>query len=433
MKKTLSQWLNKLGPGLITGAADDDPSGIATYSQGGAQYGFGTLWTLFITYPLMVGIQVISARIGCVTGCGLAANLAKTNSRGVTLSLVTLLLVANTINIGADLAAMADAVELVAGGPRHIYAVAFGMTCLLLQVFIPYQRYVSILKWLTLTLFAYVGTVFASHVPWGAVLHGTFAPKIEISQNYLLLIVAIFGTTISPYLFFWQAGQEVEELKVQHDGTSLRNSPEDARHYLRRINIDTLLGMAFSNIIAFFIMLTTAVTLYTHGVHDIQTSAQAAEALRPIGGEFTFLLFAGGIIGTGMLAVPVLAGSAAYAVAETFRWPSGLGLELKAAKDFYAIIALATMVGVLLDFSPIDPVKALLWSAVINGVISVPLMIAMMRLATQQEIMGKFVVSARLRWLGWLATGVMAVTVLAFGLFSLAEYFKLNWQFHSGH
>jgi len=427
MKKILFQWLNKLGPGLITGAADDDPSGIATYSQGGAQYGFGTLWTLLITYPLMVGIQVISARIGCITGRGLAANLAQTNSRGVTLSLVTLLLVANTINIGADLAAMADALKLVVGGPRHIYAVALGMTCLLLQVFIPYQRYVGILKWLTLTLFAYVGTVFASHVPWGEVLHGTLVPKIEISHNYLLLIVAIFGTTISPYLFFWQAGQEVEELAVQRNGASLHILPEDARHHLRRINIDTALGMAFSNIIAFFIMLTTAVTLYTHGLHDIQTSAQAAEALRPIGGEFTFLLFAAGIVGTGMLAVPVLAGSAAYAVAETFRWSSSLGLELKAAKGFYAIIALATLVGMLLDFSPIDPVKALLWSAMINGVISVPLMIAIMGIATQQKIMGKFVIGVRLKWLGWLATGVMAVAVLAFGLFSLAEYFKLGW------
>ena len=424
MKKTFSKWLNKLGPGLITGAADDDPSGIATYSQGGAQYGFGTLWTLLFTYPLMVGIQVISARIGCVTGHGLAANLAKTNPRGVTLSLVALLLVANTINIGADLAAMADAVKLVVGGPRHIYAVALGMVCLLLQVFIPYQRYVGVLKWLTLTLFAYVGTVFASHVPWGEVLRGTFVPKLEFSQNYLLLIVAIFGTTISPYLFFWQAGQEVEELAVQRDGASLHKLPEGAQQHLHRINIDTALGMAFSNIIAFFIMLTTAVTLYTHGVHDIQTSAQAAEALRPIGGEFTFLLFAAGIVGTGMLAVPVLAGSAAYAVAEIFNWSSSLGLELKAAKGFYAIIALATMVGMLLDFSPIDPVKALLWSAVINGVISVPLMIAMMGIATQKKVMGRFVIGVRLKWLGWLATGVMTVVVLAFGLTSLAEYFK---------
>lgn len=419
MKKTLSQWLNKLGPGLITGAADDDPSGIATYSQGGAQYGFGTLWTLFFTYPLMVGIQVISARIGCVTGRGLAANLALTHPRGVTYSLVGLLLVANTINIGADLAAMADAIKLVAGGPRQLYAVALGMVCLLLQIFIPYQRYVGILKWLTLSLFAYVGTVFTSHVPWSGVLQGTLLPRIEISQDYLLLIVAIFGTTISPYLFFWQAGQEVEELALQRDGVSLRKSPEDAQRHLHRINIDTTLGMAFSNIIAFFIMLTTAVTLYTHGVHDIQTSAQAAEALRPIGGEFTFLLFAAGILGTGLLAVPVLAGSAAYAVAETFRWSSSLSLELKSAKGFYAIIALATLVGTMLDFSSIDPVKALLWSAVINGVISVPLMIAMMRLATQKKIMGKFVISARLKWLGWIATVIMTVAVLAFGLSSM--------------
>ena len=219
MKKTLLLWLNKLGPGLITGAADDDPSGIATYSQGGAQYGFATLWTLLLTYPLMVGIQVISARIGCVTGHGLGTNIAKSNSRWVAMTLVALLLVANTINIGADLAAMADAIQLVAGGPRHIYAVALGLTCLLLQVFIPYRRYVRVLKWLTLTLFAYVGTVFASHVPWGAVLHGTLFPGIEISPDYLLLIVAIFGTTISPYLFFWQAGQEVEELEVRQSRT----------------------------------------------------------------------------------------------------------------------------------------------------------------------------------------------------------------------
>ncbi len=285
MKKTLHRWLNKLGPGLITGAADDDPSGIATYSQAGAQYGFGTLWTLLFTYPLMVGIQVISARIGCVTGRGLAVNLGKTNSRGVTISLVMLLLVANTINIGADLAAMADALALVIGGPSHIYAVAFGMICLLLQVFIPYRHYVGVLKWLTLTLFAYVGTVFASHVPWLDVLHGTLLPKIQHSQNYLLLLVAIFGTTISPYLFFWQAGQEVEELKLQRAGASLRRLPEDATQHLRRINIDTGLGMAFSQLIAFFIMLTTAVTLYTHGVHDIQTSSEAAEALRPVGGN----------------------------------------------------------------------------------------------------------------------------------------------------
>jgi Mn2+/Fe2+ NRAMP family transporter len=275
------------------------------------------------------------------------------------------------------------------------------MICLLLQVFIPYRRYVRVLKWLTLSLFAYVGTIFASQVPWGEVLNGMLMPKIEISPNYLH-IVAIFGTTISPYLFFWQAGQEVEELLVQRDGASLRKSPKEAQQHLRRINIDTALGMAFSNLIAFFIMLTTAVTLYSLDLHDIQTSAQAAEALRPIGGEFTFLLFAAGILGTGLLAVPVLAGSAAYAVAETFRWSSSLGMELKSAKGFYAIIAMATLVSVLLDFSSIDPVKALLWSAVINGVISVPLMIAMMRIVTQPKVMGRFVIGTRLKWLGWL-------------------------------
>jgi Mn2+/Fe2+ NRAMP family transporter len=338
-----------------------------------------------------------------------------------------LLLVANTINIGADLAAMGDAVQLVFGGPSHVYAVAFGMICLLLQVFIPYRHYVGILKWLTLSLFAYVGTVFASHISWLDVLHATLLPKIQHSQNYLLLLVAIFGTTISPYLFFWQAGQEVEELKLQRKGASLLRSPEDATHHLRRINLDTGLGMAFSQLIAIFIMLTTAVTLYTHGVHDIQTSSQAAEALRPIGGEFTFLLFAAGIVGTGMLAVPVLAGSAAYAIANTFRWSSSLSLELKEAKGFYTIIALSTIVGVLLNFSPIDSIKALLWSAVINGVISVPLMIAMMRMATQEKIMGRFAISVRLQWLGWLATAVMAITVLAFGVTSIAAHFRLKW------
>ena len=426
MKKYLSPWFKKLGPGLITGAADDDPSGIATYSQGGAQFGFGTLWTLLLTYPLMVGIQMISARIGCVTGQGLAANLLRVFPRWVTLALVALLLAANIINIAADLTAMADAVQLVVGGPRHVYAVAFGMACLLLQVFIPYERYVRVLKWLTLTLFAYVGTVFASDVPWGEVAHGTLVPKFEMSQSYLLLIVAIFGTTISPYLFFWQAAQEVEELKMRGGSAPLCQVPEKAQHHLRRIKIDTSLGMAFSQLIAFFIMVTTAVTLYTHGVHDIQTSAQAAEALRPIGGEFTFLLFAAGIIGTGLLAVPVLAGSAAYAVAETFNWSSSLGLELKAAKGFYAIIAFATLFGVLFDFSAIDPVKALLWSAAINGIVAVPLMIAMMHMATQRKIMGQFMISVRLKWLGWLATTAMAIAALAFGLFSLMEHYALT-------
>ena len=308
-------WLKKLGPGLITGAADDDPSGIATYSQAGAQYGFGVLWTMFFTYPLMVGIQVVSARIGVVTGRGLAENMRRSYPLAVTLPLVLLLLIANTINIAADIDAMADAMELVGAGTSHIYSVAFGMGCLLLQIFIPYERYVRILKWLTLSLFAYVGTVFAVDVPWHKVIAGTLLPHLKTQSDYVLLVVGIFGTTISPYLFFWQAGQEVEDKRARNARAHLSDAPENAAKHLKRIKWDTVIGMGFSNLIAFFIMLTTAATLYPAGVHDIQTSAQAAEALRPIAGEFAFAMFAAGIIGTGLLAVPVLAGSAAYAVA----------------------------------------------------------------------------------------------------------------------
>ncbi|HET7832011.1 MAG TPA: divalent metal cation transporter [Gallionella sp.] len=419
MTKLLPNWFKRLGPGLITGAADDDPSGIATYSQGGAQFGFGTLWTLFLTFPLMVAIQVISARIGCVTGKGLAANLVHFYPRRVAFTLVMLLLAANTINIAADLAAMAESVHLATGWPSHIFAVAFGVTCLLLQIFIPYKRYVRVLKWLTLSLFAYVGTVFASHVPWGEVARGVLVPDFEFSQHYLLVIVAIFGTTISPYLFFWQAGQEVEEMKTRGIHAPLCEVPRSGHLHLRRIKADTLVGMTISQVVAFFIMLTTAVTLYSHGVHDIQTSTQAAEALRPIGGEFTFLLFAAGIVGTGMLAVPVLAGSAAYAVADLFHWSSSLGLEFRAAKGFYAIIAFATLCGVLFDFTAVDPVKALIWSAAINGVVAVPLMAAMIYIAMQQKVMSKFVISTRLRWAAWLATAAMAFAAVSFGVVSL--------------
>jgi NRAMP (natural resistance-associated macrophage protein)-like metal ion transporter len=409
----------KMGPGLITGAADDDPSGIATYSQAGAQYGFGVLWTMFFTFPLMVGIQVVSARIGLVTGRGLAANMRRSYPLAVTLCLILLLLIANTINIAADLAAMADAVTLVAGGPRHFYAVAFGVGCLLLQVFIPYQRYVRVLKWLTLSLFAYVGTVFASHVHWAAVIANTLFPHVILQTNYVLLIVGIFGTTISPYLFFWQAAQEVEDIRADKVRNDLLDAPEHATQHLKRIKWDTVIGMGFSNLIAFFIMLTTAATLYPAGLHDIQTSAQAAEALRPIAGEFAFILFAAGIIGTGLLAVPVLAGSAAYAVAELMRKPASLGLKPSAAKLFYAIIAIATLFGMGLDFSNIDPIKALLWSAVINGIVAVPLMAALMHMSSQPGIMGRFIVSRRMNVLGWLATGVMAISVLILVTISL--------------
>jgi len=403
----------KLGPGLITGAADDDPSGIAAYAQSGAQFGYSLLWTLFLTYPLMVGIQVVSARIGRVSGYGLAGNIRRHYPKAVLYILVSLLLVANTINIGADLSAMADAAALVAGGPRHAYMLGFGLFCVLLQIFFSYARYVRLLKWLTLSLFAYVAVVFAIDLPWLEVVKGTFVPSLRMSADYLTAIVAILGTTISPYLFFWQASQECEDLHAVKADKPLHNHPEQAPRQLARIRIDTYIGMGFSNLIAFFIMLTAAATLNAHGVTDIESSAQAAESLRPIAGEFAFVLFASGIIGTGLLAVPVLAGSAAFAVAESFHWRSGLDLPPLRGARFYGVIAAATLLGVGLGFTKLDPIKALFYAAVLNGVIAVPIMVAMMRMASNPEIMGKFVVTRRLRILGWGATTVMAVAVAA--------------------
>jgi NRAMP (natural resistance-associated macrophage protein)-like metal ion transporter len=405
--------LRKLGPGLITGAADDDPSGIATYSQAGAQFGYQMGWTVVLTYPLMVGIQMVSARMGRVTGHGLASNIRRHFPRLVLYVVVAMLVIANTINVAADIAAMGDALELVVGGPPHGHAILFGVTSLLLQVFLPYQRYIRYLKWLTLSLLAYVAVVFTISVPWREAIAGIVWPRLELTAQALTVIVAVFGTTISPYLFFWQAAQEVEELNADPDASALRRDPLGARLHLRRIKIDTYIGMGFSNLIALCIIVSAAATLHVAGVRDIQTSAQAAEALRPIAGDATFLLFSLGIIGTGMLAVPVLAGSAAYAVTEAFEWKSGLDLKLVEAREFYAIIALATLGGVLLDFTPIDPIKALFWSAVINGVIAVPIMVVMMLLADDPRVMGAFTVTRRLKALGWLATWTMAAAVVA--------------------
>ena len=413
MRGTIRDWARQLGPGLITGAADDDPSGIATYSQAGAQFGFLTLWTIVFTYPLMVGIQLVSARIGRVTGHGLASNIGRNFPRPVLHGIVVLLVVANTINIAADIAAMGDALQLVVGGPSHVYVVVFGTACLLLQVFLTYQRYVRYLKWLTLALLSYVALVLTIQIPWREVAAHSVTPHFAFTAEYLTVIVAVFGTTISPYLFFWQASQEVEDLDADPAAGALAHAPEGAEEHLRRIKIDTYLGMAFSNIVAFCIILGTAATLNAAGITDIQTSAQAAEALRPLAGHFAFLLFSLGIIGTGLIAVPVLAGSAAYAVAETFEWKRGLDLKLLEAREFYTIIALATLGGVALDFSPIDPIKALFWSAVINGVIAVPIMVVMMLLADDAKVMGSFTVTRRLKALGWLATGTMAAAVAA--------------------
>jgi NRAMP (natural resistance-associated macrophage protein)-like metal ion transporter len=409
----LRRWLHQLGPGLITGAADDDPSGIATYSQAGAQFGFQMGWTVVLTWPLMVGIQMVSARMGRVTGHGLASNIRRHFPRPVVYSVVCLLVLANTINVAADIAAMGEALQLVAGGPEHGHAVLFGVACLLLQVFLPYQRYVRYLKWLTLALLAYVAVAFTIAIPWREALAGIFWPRFALTGEALTVIVAVFGTTISPYLFFWQAAQEVEEVNADPNAQPLRNAPGTAREHLRRIKVDTYVGMGFSNLVALCIIFSTAATLHAAGITDIATSAQAAEALRPLAGDATFLLFALGIIGTGMLAVPVLAGSAAYAVAEVFEWKSGLDLKLLEAREFYAIIALATLGGLALDFTPIDPIKALFWSAVINGVIAVPIMVVMMLLADDAKVMGGFTITRRLKALGWLATGTMAAAVAA--------------------
>jgi len=409
--------VKQLGPGLITGAADDDPSGIATYSQAGAQFGYNMLWTLLFTYPLMVGIQMVSARLGYITGKGLAANVKAVFPRPVLYGIVGLLLIANTINIAADIAAMGEALRLLLGGSAHLYSVCFGVLCLVLQVYLRYETYVRYLKWLTLALLSYVAVIFTIHVHWGTVISELVVPRLVMDHNTITMIVAVFGTTISPYLFFWQAAQEMEDLRAtnaRHGGTyRLPHTSAVARRQMRRIRWDTYVGMGFSNLIAFFIILSTAATLHVAGTVDIQTSAQAAEALRPLGGAVAFLLFSLGIIGTGMLAVPVLAGSAAYAVSESFDWQSGMDRKLPEAMGFYGIIGIATIGGVGLTFTHLDPVRALLWSAEINGIIAVPIMAIMMILASRQDVMGDFVIRPRLRRLGWIATGVMAITVVA--------------------
>jgi NRAMP (natural resistance-associated macrophage protein)-like metal ion transporter len=409
--------VKQLGPGLITGAADDDPSGIATYSQAGAQFGYSMLWTVLFTYPLMVGIQMVSARLGYVTGRGLAANVKSVFPRPVLWAIVSLLLVANTINIAADIAAMGEATRLLVGGSVHLYCVCFGLLCLIMQVYLRYETYVSYLKWLTLALLSYVAVVFMFNVEWVRVLHDMVLPQLSLDHSTITIIVAVFGTTISPYLFFWQAAQEMEDLRNSHsrDGreVALPHTPEEGRRQLRRIRIDTYVGMGFSNLIAFFIILSAAATLHLAGITDIQSASQAAEALRPLGSHGAFIMFTLGIVGTGMLAVPVLAGSAAYAVAESFDWQSGMDLKLHQAQGFYGIIGVATLGGVALNFTHLDPMRALVWSAQLNGIIAVPIMAVMMLLASRSDVMGTFVIRPRLRRLGWAATAVMAVTVAA--------------------
>jgi NRAMP (natural resistance-associated macrophage protein)-like metal ion transporter len=402
-----------LGPGLITGASDDDPSGIATYSQAGAQFGYSMVWVMLFTWPLMAAIQEISARIGRVTGHGIAGNIRRYYPPWLLRGIVALLLAANIINLGADLGAMGEALRLLIGGPPRLYVVAFAVGCALLEIFIRYERYVSILKWTSVSLFAYVATALVVDVPWARVAYNLVVPTLSWDKDYILAIVAVLGTTITPYCFFWQSSQEAEEERVDPAAHALIEAPEEARSEINRIRIDTYLGMGFSNVISLFIIITTAATLNAHGITDIQTSSQAAEALRPIAGVFTFALFAAGIIGIGALSVPVLAGSAAYALGEALDWPTGLARRPLDAKAFYGAIAAATLVGVLINFVHLDPIKALFWSAVINGVVAVPLMVVIMLMAMQRQVMGAFVLPRPLWAMGWLSTAAMTAAVAA--------------------
>jgi NRAMP (natural resistance-associated macrophage protein)-like metal ion transporter len=405
-------FLQRLGPGFITGASDDDPSGIGTYSQAGAQLGFGVGWTMLVTYPLMVAIQEISGRIGRVTGHGLAGNVCRNFPAPVIWSLVLLLFVANTINVAADLGAMGDALKLLIGGPAPLYVITFGAISVVAQVFFKYERYVSILKWLTLVLFAYVIALFVAKVPWGEALTGLLIPKIQWNGAFLTTLVAILGTTISPYLFVWQSSQEAEEQRIDPDKKPLKDEPQKEPEETKRIRIDTLVGMAVSNVIAIAIIMTTAATLHATGKTDIESSAQAAEALKPVAGAFAEFIFALGIVGTGLLAIPVLAGSAAYAIGEGRKWPVGLSRKPKEAVAFYCVLALSVVLGVVLNFTGIDPIKALYWSAVINGILAAPVMVIMMLLVRRPSVMGDLVVRGPVYWLGWLATAAMAFCIV---------------------
>ncbi|PBB28818.1 divalent metal cation transporter [Mesorhizobium sp. WSM3882] len=411
-KGPFQRFLRVIGPGFITGASDDDPSGIGTYSQAGAQLGFNIGWTMLFTFPLMAAIQEIAARIGRTTGKGLSGNLSRFYPAPLLYLVVVLLFSANVINIGADLSAMADALNLLVGGPSSVYVLGFALVSVAAIVFVKYSRYVKILKWTTLSLFAYVVAMFAAKIPWGEAAKGALIPHVEWNGTFFTTLLAILGTTISPYLFFWQASQEVEEEKLDPSAKPLKWAPWQARKAFERIRADTLVGMALSNLIAVAIIFTTAATLHKTGVTDISSSTDAARALEPVAGKFAFVIFAAGIIGTGLLAVPVLAGSAAFAVGEALHWKVGLAREPKKAVAFYGTLATAAALGTGIMFTPIDPIKALYWSAVINGICAVPVMIVMMLMAGRADIMGDFPIGGWLRSLGWLSTVAMMLCVV---------------------
>ncbi len=410
-------YLKALGPGLITGASDDDPSGIGTYSQTGAAFGYGQLWTMLFTVPLMTGIQEQCARIALQTGTGLAVNIRRHFPKPVLYFCVMLLFIANTINLGADLGAMAAAGTMLLGIPFVIWLVAITVVSTALLVFVEYRRYARVLRFLTLALFAYVLVPFVSPMDWGQAARGTFIPTLSLDRNYLLNLVAVLGTTISPYLFFWQANQEVEE-EINEGKTSERKRRGVSALQLKWMRTDVTSGMLLSNVVAWFIIATTASTLAAHGVRTIESAPQAAEALKPIAGNFAYALFAIGIIGTGLLAVPILAGSAAYAVSEALKMREGLYLKVRQAPGFYAVIVLSTVVGFAMNLMGIDPIRALYYSAVLNGLVAPPLLVIIMLLGNNRHIMKDKANGRVSNTLGWITTALMTVAAGAL-LFSI--------------
>ena len=414
MKAKDKSLLQRIGPGFITGAADDDPSGIGAYSQTGAQFGYSQLWTALFSFPFMTAVQEMCGRIGLVTGDGLSGVIRKHYARPVLYGAVILLLIANTINIGADLGAMASSMPRLLGLPFLFWLLAITILTLVLEIFVSYPRYSKFLKYLTLSLLAYVITVFIVKQDWKLVIWSTLVPTIIWSRKYLLNIVAILGTTISPYLFFWQTDEEVEEEIAAHKISAIGvGKPRITKSDLRNVRLDTIVGMFFSNLAMFFIIATAASTLGAHGITSINTATDAAQALRPLAGEFAFLIFTLGILGTGLLAVPILAGSASYAVAEAFGWSSGLNKKFSEAHGFYGVITLATLVGLLVNLLGIPPFTMLYYTAILNGMIAPPLLVLILLISNNKKIMGKYVNGPLSNILGWMITAIMAVAGIA--------------------
>jgi len=409
--------MNAMGPGLITGVADDDPSGIATYSQAGASFGYTLGWSIVLALPFMVAVQQISARLGRVTGHGLGYALRRHAPRWLLIAMVAMLAVANTLNLAADIGAMGATLHLLLDGHgifgAHAWTVYVAIICVAAEIWMVYYRYVALLKFLTLSLLSYIALLFVVHVDWAALFVGAFVPHMDITRDAALTLVAVLGTTISPYLFFWQASEEAEDEGQEADTRPLRVHIKDAPGQMRRIQIDTWLGMAFSNVVALAILAGCAATLHIHGVTTIDTPDQAAQALAPIAGPFARAVFAVGIIGTGLLAIPTLAGSLAYAIGEALGWRTGLAKRPTEAPAFYAVIAGTTALGVLIVFSPLSPMRALFWAAVVNGVAATPMIVCMVVLGSSSLVMGKLTLPAWLRWLGWIAAILMGAATIA--------------------